>query len=193
MKKLIVTAILLGGMTVLLQAQNMDFGLKGGYMYSEIELDIENKDINSDYKNGYYIGAFARIGDKWFFQPEIQYRVRKGEIAETEKISEIELKTLDFPIQVGRQLFKVPTFKLAVHAGPVLSFKLDDNSKVMNLEVGETVKDFESAFWGGQIGISADFWKISADITYEKGFTDLAEGLLGKNDLIFLSVGFKIL
>lgn len=200
MKKilLITCAVLLVG--TLTTAQRFDLGVKGGYLYSD--MNVNNvKAMKSKAKGGYLLGVFARIGgEKWFFQPELQYRARTADF-EFKDIAqgkiEVDYKTLDIPLQLGIDLLDLSVAKIALHTGPVVSFKLDEstdaNFKSLTVAIDDHFKDYKSLIWAGQVGVSVDILRFTIDLTYEKGFTDIAERGAGKNDLFMATLGIKLL
>lgn len=186
-------------------AQSFDLGVKGGYLYSSIK-DKDLKGIKTEGNSGYLVGVFARLGGEvWFFQPELQYRVRSSDVVSASDAFkdilgkgnkvEVKLKTLDIPLQVGYTILDLPLFRLAAHAGPVVSFKLADDTTVKN-EVKnfnvDKLTDYKSFIWSGQVGVSADISRFVIDLSYEKGFSDVSDGGLGKNDLFLATVGIKL-
>ncbi len=178
-------------------AQSFDFGVKGGYLYSDME--VHNiKEMKSKAKSGYLVGVFARIGgDKWFFQPELQYRARITDFEFKKAVAgkvKIDCKTLDLPLQVGINLLNLPLVKIAAHTGPVVSLNLDDDTKLKDIpgNIDDYVKDYKSMLWAGQLGISVDIARFVIDLSYEKGFSDVAEKGVGKNDLFMVTLGIKL-
>lgn len=186
-------------------AQSFDLGIKGGYVYSNIK-DKDLEGLKTEGNSGYLVGLFARVGgDVWFFQPELQYRVRTSDVVSAsdavnnafgkDNKVEVELKTLDIPLQVGYTILDLPMFRLAAHAGPTISFKLADDTTIKNEAKNfdiDKLTDYKSFVWSGQVGLSADISRFVIDLSYEKGFSDVAEGGLGKNDLFLATVGVKL-
>ncbi len=180
----------------LAMAQSLDLGLKGGYLYSD--MDVHSfKEMKSKTKGGYLLGVFARIGgDKWFFQPELQYRVRTADFDFTDAVLkkiEIDYKTLDVPLQVGIKLLHLPLVKISAHTGPVFSLKLNEKTKITDISsnLDGYVKNYKSMVWAGQVGVSVDIASFSVGLSYEKGFSDITEKGVGKNDLFMATLGIK--
>ncbi len=108
---------------------------------------------------------------------------------------------------MGVRVLKLSALKVRAQAGPVASFIVnkgfvitkngieteDDQSPV-------TKNDFNSVNWGLQIGGGIDFMFLTADLRYEIGLNKIYElndiggqTITGKNHMLFISVGFKIL
>ncbi len=205
MKKVVVLLIGMLFVVSVTKAQTIDFGVKGGLLYSAMEVkDVDGFDAAKEKsKAGYLFGVFARVGGKkLFFQPELQYRVRTGDfdfgnVASSvikDNAIEVKYKTLDIPLQVGVNVLKLPLVKIAAHAGPVASFKLGDDTTLKN-EIAnfklDKYSDYKSFVWSGQIGVTADVMNFSLDISYEKGFSDISKHI-GANDLVLVTLGFKL-
>ncbi len=204
MRKIVVLVFVLCLWGSLANAQGIEFGAKAGYLYSKIEAK-GLKDLKTEPKSGYFLGAFAQIsGKKVFFQPELVYRVRTADFKFKEFVNReiaVEYKTLDMPLQVGVKVLDLEVVKLAIHAGPVFSFKLSEETKLENLpnkveEISKNattyINDYKSFLYSGQIGISADVARFVIDLSYEKGWADIAEKGLGKNDLFIATIGVKL-
>ncbi len=179
-------------------AQSFDVGIKGGYLYSDMNVH-SIKEMKSKAKGGYLLGVFARVGgDKWFFQPELQYRARTADFEFKEVVGgkvEIDCKTLDVPLQLGINLLNIPLVKISVHTGPVVSLHLSEDTKLKDIPgiIDDHVKDYKSVLWAGQLGVSVDIARFVLDFSYEKGFSDIADKGVGKNDLFMVTLGIKFL
>lgn len=203
MKKIVVLVVSLLVVATTLNAQGFGFGVKGGYLYSDIK-EISKEALRTEGNSGYFVGAYARLsGESWFFQPEVQYRVRTADVVSaSDAINnllknnnkvEIELKTLDVPLQLGVYLLDLPMVKLGVHAGPTVSFVLADDTtlknEISNFDINKFT-DYKSFLWSGQVGVTADISRFTVGVAYEKGFSDVSDNL-GKNDLIMVNVGLS--
>ncbi len=197
MKKIV--GIILGMLLVsgIASAQKFDLGVKGGYMYSDMDVHSV-KEMKSKAKSGYLLGVFARVsGDKWFFQPELQYRARTSDFTFEDAVKgkvAVDCKTLDMPLQVGINLLNLQVVKISAHTGPVVSLNLNDDTELRDIpgNLDDYVKDYKSVLWAGQVGVSVDFMRFVIDLSYEKGFTELADKGAGKNDLFMATLGVKL-
>ncbi|PVX52521.1 outer membrane protein with beta-barrel domain [Balneicella halophila] len=178
-------------------AQGFDFGVKAGYLYSDID-EVSVDALKTEGNSGYFLGVFTRFSSKsWFFQPEVQYRVRSSEVVSVSDAIkgkvDVEMKTIDIPLQVGTNLLDLPMIRLALHAGPTLSFNVADDTTIKN-EISnfdiDKFTDYKSFIWSGQIGLTADISRFTVGVAYEKGFSDISDGL-GKNNLVLVNVGLR--
>jgi hypothetical protein len=176
MKHVIVASFLmLFGLSA--NAQLIAFGLKGG-VNSQVEkpkdiLVMADTAFNFGVKNfkfGTQFGAYLRIGNKIFIQPEIllnssktDYKVSDGNLGEI--VRSERYQNLDMPVLVG---FKVGFIR--VNAGPVGHYFLNSNTELTDFK-GYSER-FKKMTWGYQAGITIGTGRISADIRYEGNFTN---------------------
>ncbi len=169
----------------------VNFGLHAGLVSTKA--DYENSSLTSikeESKNGMMVGAFLRINlNKWYVQPELNYVSRKSEVSLEGIPFDLKTKSLDVPILLGYKIVKLPAFKLRAFAGPVASFKIDDSFKNT---LGEIDEDFNGAVWNAKFGAGVDVWKLTLDVDYEFGLSDVSSEFLKKNKMMNVTLGFKI-
>ncbi len=169
----------------------VNFGLHAGLVSTKA--DYENSSLSSikeESKNGMMVGAFLRINlNKWYVQPELNYVSRKSEVSLEGIPFDLKTKSLDVPILLGYKIVKLPAFKLRAFAGPVASFKIDDSFKNT---LGEIDEDFNGAVWNAKVGAGVDVWKLTLDVDYEFGLSDVSSEFLKKNKMMNVTLGFKI-
>lgn len=170
---LIVSALLLCNLA---QAQFFALGLKGGVNTQINKPDdiLVSGDTSfnlgvKDFKFGTQFGAFIRIGNKMFFQPELIFNSNRtdfqvgtssvGEVVKTERY-----QFLDLPLMVG-----VKTGPIRINAGPVGHYFLNNNSELKDVK-GYSDK-FKQMTWGWQAGITIGTGRFSADLRYEGNFS----------------------
>ena len=168
----------------------VNFGLHAGLVSTKADTDFGGvSGIKEKADNGMMIGAFLRINmNKWYLQPELNYVSRNTEVKVLNETYDFKTKSLDIPILLGYKIIKLPAFKLRAFAGPVASFKIDDSLK-SSVE-GRLDGDFKGAVWNGKFGAGIDVWKLTLDVDYEVGFSDVAEDL--KQNMVNVTLGFKL-
>lgn len=216
MKKILLVSIMIF-MTVFSYAQ-LGLGIKGAVSMSTISTDIS--DYEEAAKAGYQLGVFARIGDKWHLQPELYFSLKDGLLKYDQTMTDpndplntitksvdytVNLNTLDIPVLIGYKIIDPPLLNIRLQAGPVASivtskkFKID----VDGVEQEATNADgdlFKDLNWGLQLGAGVDFLVFTVDLRYELGLNNIynkpdgaTEDNTFKNNVFFLSVGWKIL
>ncbi len=175
MKNLVLSFALLLLGAVSANAQLFSFGIKGGVNTQLKKPDdilvMADSAFNfgvKDFKFGTQFGAWFRIGDKIFLQPEVlfnsnrtDYRIREtslGEIVKNEKY-----QNLDFPIMAG---FKAGPLRFS--GGPVGHYFLNSNSELTDFE-GYKAR-FKQFTWGWQAGVTLGTGVFSVDARYEGNF-----------------------
>jgi hypothetical protein len=195
-KSLIVIIIALFGTTAMAQIPNFSIGPKAGATFSKITSDEDQ--IKEEMKSSLHFGAFVRLGNKIYVQPEVLFMNRQGEfsagnIAGSSK--SIHLKTLDIPVLIGGKIIGSDAFNLRVMAGPVASLALNKDVSSENWGSVITEDDIRSANWGLQLGAGIDVLMLTFDLRYEYGISNFSkeDGLTLKNNMFVVSLGWKIL
>ena len=190
----------------------VNFGLKGAVSMSTLTTDIS--DYEHEFKTGFQAGVYLRIGDKWHLQPEVYFAGKTGEFSyglsldgTSVAVKEtVTLSTIDVPVLLGLKVFDPPALNIRLQAGPVASFVLNKNFDItlngVSEEPGDEYKDaWNNMNWALQFGGGVDVLFLTIDLRYELGLSNLfnqpENAVLNhdkvKNNLFFLSVGFKIL
>ena len=172
MKKLIIAAILVVTSSIAMQAQNgSGFGIKGGLNYNgngdyfeSIGANAENPDRNI----GYHLGVFGKIGDRFYFKPELVYTSTKSSYDN----DDFQMKKFDAPLLVGVKVLG----PVSVFGGPSLQYIVDTDFD------GITIDDVEDDFSVGlNFGIGLNFNKIGVDLRYERGFSENEATFINNN------------
>lgn len=168
----------------------ISLGLHAGLVSTKADTDLGGiGGIKEKADNGMMVGAFLRVNlNKWYLQPELNYVTRKTTVDILGDSYDFKTKSLDVPILLGYKIVKLPAFKLRAFAGPVASFKVDDSVK--STISGAVDSDFKGAVWNGKFGAGIDVWKLTLDVDYEVGFSDVAEDL--KQNMVNVTLGFKL-
>lgn len=184
MKKTIVLFAVLG-MFVFTASAQLSFGIKAGYNSS---LSLKNlsdvttghynlNSVNNEMSNGFQVGAFVRIGNKLYLQPELLYATQKTKYqltvddvtnqnpAETGS-KYIKMSTVDVPVLVGVKLIDMKVFNLRAFAGP--KFRLNAGSSlewknISSATVSDIKGDFKKANLGLEAGLGVDVLMFTLD------------------------------
>ncbi|RXQ88072.1 PorT family protein [Ancylomarina salipaludis] len=191
-KLLLVAAICLFSSALFAQLSSpISLGVHGGLVSTKLDANMNGASIKENAKNGMMLGVFARINiNKWYIQPELNYVVRKSETVIAGESYDFKTKTMDIPMLLGYKIVKLPLFKLRAFAGPVASFNIDNSfSQSVKDQFGDP--DFKSAVWNGKVGAGVDVWKLTLDVDYEFGLTDVSSEFLKKNKMVNITLGFR--
>ena len=196
-KYLIILAMVLFSVSVFGQ---FTIGPKVGYNASKLSTNLDT--ITSNFKSGFSIGVFVRIGKRFYFQPEVYYTTQGGVFESNAKDwkQKVNIGSLDIPALVGFKLIKSKVVNLRILAGPLASFVV--NKSVKNAGgVLEPIKnaDINSVNWAVQVGAGLDVLFFTLDVRYQIGLNNLIKTIENnaeinsKNSVWVVSLGFKIL
>lgn len=172
------------------QAQSKKFraGFRIGLSTSDLEAEslmIRNaadlKDLQLDIVNANYgvqVGLFAqaRIGKRFFIQPEVLFNSNSVDYALTDfktgnSITEVLRETynhLDIPVMTGLKFGP-----LRLQAGPVGHVFINSKSELTDVDGYD--QKFSQMTWGYQAGIGLDLWKFVIDIKHEGSFNNAGD------------------
>jgi hypothetical protein len=197
MKKfLLIILILLAPATAAFS--KLDLGLKAGYNASKLSTD--NSEISSSFRSGFVFGAFARIGERFFLQPELLYSQNGGEFSSTIQVqgqqanivSDFKQSSFDLCLLAGYHIIDTETLKVNGQAGLVASIMTDKGA--WNLDPVMTT-DFQNVNWALKFGAGVDFSNLSLDVRYLLGLNNVnsTSQLEMKNSRVEVTLGLKIL
>jgi len=205
MKKLLIIVISLFIVSAgFAQIKGLTLGPKIGVNFSKISDNVD--ELKGSMKPGFELGAFVRIGQKLYVQPEAMFKTKGGKFdvdgTNTSDVSyKVKLQTVDVPLMIGVRLLNLKVMNLRLMLGPVASFVLnkdidsDDNSNTVFDK-----DDFKDMNWGFQGGVGIDVLFLTLDVRYELGLNNIYDGknvsgkaIDFKNNLWSVTLGFKIL
>ncbi len=199
MKKLLLVVVACMFTTAMFaQISPVNFGLHVGLVSTKVDAKLPSiQNVKESAENGMMFGAFARINiKKWYIQPELNYVSSESSVSYSalgqEVSAPVKTKSLAVPILLGYKIVKLPMFKLRAFVGPVASFNLDNEATFLGL-VGKKVAEpsFKGAVWSGKVGAGVDVWKLSLDVDYQFGLSDISEEFLKKNKMFNVTLGFR--
>lgn len=161
-KKLVLASFAFAAFAFTSNAQNGDgYGIKAGLNYNangnyfkSIEANAKHPDRNV----GFHIGVYGKIGDRFYFKPEVVYSQTKSDYGD----DAFKMQKIDAPLLIGAKIIG----PVSVFAGPSLQYILDSKFD------GISVKDLENDFTvGANFGIALNFNGFGVDVRYEKGLS----------------------
>ena len=201
------------------QISPITFGPKVGYQTTKLSMDKQT--IKSDFKGNMAFGVFARLTIKnVVLQPELLY-FKSGKVFEVNALGDnwglnnlipnptftINQSNLALPIMIGYQFIDIPIVKMRANVGPVFYFAVGKAEYSMN---GEDIQlpvesATENMTMGAALNLGLDIWKLTLDINYSLGLTDVFDDELKiadheidlgddtKQNIFTVTLGFKIL
>lgn len=196
MKKLIVITALLGIIATTNAQDRIAIGLKAGFNSTKLNLsDVPSEvEVKNEAKSGFLVGAYGklRLTESFSIQPELYYAKKTSELSvidgtDAESIDGT-FHTWDVPILANLQILDLSVVKVYGIAGPVASFIAKTKTDIPEWD------DFKSTNWTFQAGAGVEVWRLTADVRYEWGMSDISKLDIGqKTDVLTFSVGFKLL
>ncbi len=203
MKKLLFIIALIGIVSSTSAQDRFSLGLKAGFNSTKIKIsDFTSKDNLEDIKNnaksGFLFGAYGklRLLGGLSFQPELYYAKKTSEMKanynNTWETSDNTFHTWDVPLLANLKLVDLSLIKLYGVAGPVASFI----SKTKT-DFPDELEGFKNTNWTFQAGAGVEIWRLTADVRYEWGLSDisdLADYNIGqRTDILTFSIGYKLI
>lgn len=178
-------------------------GPKIGVNVAKLTTDLNSDftDIKSSSKTGFQFGAFARIGDKFYLQPEILWSVKGGIVEFTKDLSgttnkyDTKLTAVDIPILVGYKLVKLPVAgNIRVFGGPIATFITSSKASPDGVSLPD-FENYKSTIWSLGVGAGVDVLMFSLDVRYEFGLSNASDAtdVTQKSNVFNVSLGWKIL
>lgn len=173
-----------------------------GKAQAQVALGIKAAGNVTNYMNlttmdfGMEAGVFLRLGNKLFFQPEVNYVFKNSKFKENaiEKIStneKLRQHTIAVPLLLGYHFINKDNFKFHFTVGPRFNFRISDNVVGTDWKAG-------ALQWGGQVGLGIDAWRFAFDVSYciaadnfRNSVTTVTQTHLA--NAILVSLGFKFL
>ncbi len=176
MKKLIFAIIVLFSFSTV-QAQIVQFGLKGGYNSATLSGLDGNKALS-----GFHVGALAEIDIVFMsIQPELVYSTQGSAF---DSGDDVKLDYLNVPVMAKLNLLKI----LYLEAGPQFGFLL--SAKDGSDDIKDNLNSTDIA-----VGVGAGvelFDKFDVGLRYNFGITDVnKEGDSVKNNVLQFGISYK--
>lgn len=170
---------------------SFQFGIKGGANLSKFST---SGTFDSGNRAGYLAGFWARIGAMGLnLQPEIYYTSKMATFnSAANEQSKVTINSIDVPVLVG---FKFGALGVGgrLNTGPVASFIIDKNQSFGTAASNAVTLHFKDQAYAWQFGAGLDVMKISIDLRYELGLTNLANnGYDQKLNLFNLSLAYRL-
>lgn len=184
--------LLLLTMSFILTANSFaEFSIGPKIGYTATRLSINEDEISSSFRSSFQYGVFARIGDKFFLQPELMI-TQKGGFLNYENVNyDKTLQTVDIAALLGMNIFDGEFGNVNLQIGPVASIFTDKGV----FEIDDVLKtsEVDDFMWALQFGVGLDIMLFTLDVRYEMGLNSIYSGEYDiKNSLIQVTLGFKL-
>lgn len=148
-------------------------GFKGGLNYNANGDYFESISDNAQHPDrnvGYHFGLFGKIGNRFYFKPEVMYTSTKSDYND----DTFEMQKIDAPMLFGVKVIG----PISVFGGPAFQYILDTEFD------GISINNVENEFSVGvNFGIGLNFNSVGIDVRYERGFNDNEATFLNNNGI----------
>jgi len=175
------------------------FGPQIGYSASKLSLNTD--DITSDLSNNFMFGAFVRLGEKIYVQPEVNW-MTSGSVFKYPEVNlggtnlspfeqDIKLNSINIPVTLGWRIINLNVVNIRLFAGinaNIVTKKTINNSQDVS-DVDEdlfkpiTEADIKDLNWNYHAGVGVDVLMFALDVKYVGSFNEPIVGDLKYNDV----------
>lgn len=206
MKKLVL--VMAVSMMTSMSYGQFHFGPQIGYTGSNLSVDYDS--ISNGLRNNFLVGAFVRIGEKIYVQPEVNW-LTQGSVFKYpsfNSISPIEqtvkLSTIQVPVNVGWRLINLKVVNIRIFGGIAANFVVNKNITTSGDEQNypealPTEDDFKNTIWQWDVGAGVDVLMFALDVKYVGGINNIFDDfqfnnntLTSKSNLFEVTLGWKI-
>lgn len=182
----IIFTLLFSTLSLISFSQQFSFGPKVGVNFTNVAQ-------HSTMSAGADAGLFFRVGESFYFQPEVCYSFKsstfKDAFDELEENFDLKTHTLDIPLLFGYKFFNNPNFNFRIFIGPRLGVLIGSTVHNENSDLGKVQI-------GGQVGFGIDVWRFTIDLKYDYSgnkYNGTSENdTWFKQNMFNLALGFKI-
>lgn len=146
------------------------------------------------------IGFFLRLGDRFYFQPEVCYSFKSTKLDdagsflhEVQENTRLHQHFIDVPVLLGYNFINKDKFKFHLFIGPRFGFRMGSNLK----EIDPLVDEEGNMQWAGQVGLGFDIGRFTLDVRYDLAadrlISDGSEEHLWTQNMVNVSLGIKFL
>lgn len=186
------------------------FGPQIGFTSSNISLN--KGDISNSLKNSFMFGAFVRLGDKIYLQPEVNW-MTQGSVFKYPSIDnlspveqEVNLRTINVPVTLGWKIIDLKLVNIRIFGGvntnivvnKEINTKDDDNTIGQDLMNPIKESDIKDMVWNYHFGAGVDVLMFALDVKYVGAFgepivfTYENQTLGSKSSMFLVTLGWKI-
>jgi hypothetical protein len=200
MKKKIGLLLMFGVAFGLVQAQSFQLGVKTGFNSTSFntEAGYNFDEAKDDFKAGYLIGGWARIGilGNLSIQPELYYSKKSGDTDfQADGSESFSYYSWDVPLLAHLEVVDLKLVKIYGVGGPVASFRSKDEFKSTLVSASSDYNgdSFKSTNWNFQLGAGVQLMRFTLDGRYEWGMNDMSRSdMERKTKSVIFSLGYRL-
>ena len=194
-----ITILLIAVITSTTMFGQFHFGPQIGYSASKLSLNTD--DITSDLSSNFMFGAFVRIGEKIYVQPEVNW-MTSGSVFKYPEVDlggvdlspfqqDIKLNSINIPVTLGWRIINLHIVNVRLFGGVnanIVTKKTINNSQDVS-DVDEelfkpiTDADIKDLNWNYHVGVGVDVLMFALDVKYVGSFSEPIVGDLKYNEV----------
>lgn len=199
MKKYLFFIALLGIMANTNAQDRFAFGIKAGFNSTKLKLTNipSGSELKNEANNGFLVGAYGniRLLGGLSLQPELYYAKKSSKLSYIDEDDSNSATTntfysWDIPILAKLQILDLSIVKVYGIAGPVASFLAKTQTDLPQWD------QFKNTNWTFQAGGGVELGRLSADVRYEWGLSDISDlkefNLGQKTDVLTFAIGYRL-
>jgi hypothetical protein len=194
------------------------FGPQIGYTASKLTLDA--KDISTDLGSNFLFGAFVRIGNKIYIQPEVNW-MTAGSVFKYPSITwegtelspveqDVKLNSIQIPASLGWRIINLEIVNIRLFTGAAANIITNktinttdtDGSIEKGLISPITDANISDLTWQYHFGVGVDVLMFALDVKYTGAFNSLLDGnivydeqshsISSTTNMFIVTLGWKI-
>jgi len=176
-------------------------GIKVGYNGNKLTTNLDS--IKDQFNSGFHIGAWTRIGKRFYVAPEVLYTfsggvfTKEGNLSTTGWKQKITVGSLDIPVMLGFKIIHSKAITWRIEVGPEASFIVNKKISEEGTNPPIQLSDINTANWYILAGTGIDVLFLSFDVRYQYGLSKLIKNVGNysfdtQNNQLLVSLGFKI-
>ena len=187
LRLLVAVTFLIGVLMVSAQEEEKKGYFKFGPKFGlDLNADFNNlpsgNQILGELEGNYQVGAFAQLGKRLYFQPEVMYAVQSFTDGQGVKNN---VESLRVPLHVGLKFFDIGLLSLHISFGAMYTHEMEKTFK------------FDKEKLNYQVGVGVDVFNfITTDIRYtlakDVSFADQVSDFTEKGGMVNITVGLKL-
>jgi len=161
----------------------IEFGIKAGGSVSSLRTGWDNI-WNKSGKMGFNAGVFARIGNRLYIQPEINYAQFHNEYSAVPVPRDPEFQFLNVPLLGGLKIIQKMDFTIRMSGGPDFYYNHQGIA-------GPSGKGYKNYNIGQACDAGLDYGKFTFDARYSYGLSKISAASEQKLNIFSIDLGYK--
>ena len=170
-------------------AESFSMGPKASLHFNKIYL---NENFRSSFEPGFELGLFFRIGNRFYFQPELLYSFRTFDfdlmLDEINTNIEAESHYVVLPLVLGIKILNGTSSNVRIFGGANLGYRISTNCEY----VEQLMNPLEIGY---EVGFGIDIWRLTLDFGYNAFYSkserkEISDGAICQS-VYNLGIGFK--